>query len=111
MCASQVDTDPILAEIVKRLVKEFNPKRLFLFGSRARGDAHESSDYDILLVISSTVTPCYRLAQKAHRYVLNGIPAPVDVMIITENQFEAKKKIIGTIPEAALYEGQELHVA
>ncbi len=37
--------DAIRAKLGPRL------QRLLLFGSRARGDAHEGSDYDILIVV------------------------------------------------------------
>lgn len=106
-----LNKDPVLAEIVQRLVRDFSPKRVFLFGSRARGDAGESSDYDILLVLSASDVPGYRLAQKAHRYTLQGIPAPVDVVIITEKVFQAKKAVIGTLSETAVHEGKELYAA
>jgi predicted nucleotidyltransferase len=106
-----LNQDPVLAEIVQRLIRDFSPKRVFLFGSRARGDAGESSDYDILLVVSASDVPGYRLAQKAHRYTLQGIPAPVDVVIITEQVFQAKKAVIGTLSETAVHEGKELYAA
>ena len=106
-----LNQDPVLAEIVQRLIRDFSPKRIFLFGSRARGDARESSDYDILLVVSASDVPGYRLAQKAHRYTLQGIPAPVDVVIITEKVFQAKKLVIGTLSETAVHEGKELYAA
>ena len=106
-----LDEDAILTEIVRRLVDEFHPTRVFLFGSRARGDFIEGSDYDLLVVVSASDIPGYRLAQKAHRYTLQGIPAPVDLMIITEKVFQAKKTVIGTLPETAIHEGKELYVA
>ncbi|MGK5081718.1 nucleotidyltransferase domain-containing protein [Bdellovibrionota bacterium FG-1] len=106
-----LDKDPILAEIVQRLVKEFNPTRVFLFGSRARGDAGEGSDYDLLVVMAQIKVPGYQLAQKAHRSTLQGIPAPVDIVIITTIEFEENKTIIGTLPELVLHEGKELYAA
>jgi len=40
-----------LDEIVARLVATFQPMRIYLFGSRARGDARPDSDYDFLVEI------------------------------------------------------------
>jgi hypothetical protein len=49
------------------------------------------------------------LAQ-AHGVML-GIPVPVDVVVITEDIFQAKKTVIGTLPETAIHEGKELYAA
>jgi predicted nucleotidyltransferase len=106
-----LEQDPILAEIVRRLVLEFHPTRVFLFGSRARGDAEEGSDYDLLVILSTMEMPGHRLAQKAHQHALRGIPAPVDVVFFTEKKFEERKTVIGSLPETAIYEGKELYVA
>jgi uncharacterized protein len=106
-----LDQDPILAEIVRRLVLEFHPIRVFLFGSRARGDANEGSDYDLLVIVPTTKVPGFRLAQQAHRSTLRGIPAPIDVVFFTEKKFEERKTVIGSLPETAMHEGKELYVA
>jgi predicted nucleotidyltransferase len=41
--------DPVLGEIVRRLVDDCQPERIDLFGSRARGNAGADSDYDITM--------------------------------------------------------------
>ena len=38
-----------LGEAVRRLVEAAHPRRIILFGSRARGDAHGDSDVDLLI--------------------------------------------------------------
>jgi excisionase family DNA binding protein len=49
----EVINDPVLAEIKQRLNETLgdNVERIILFGSRARGDAHKDSDYDVLLLV------------------------------------------------------------
>lgn len=49
----RTDDDPVLIEVIQRLHETLgdNVERIILFGSRARGDAHEDSDYDILLLV------------------------------------------------------------
>ena len=44
-----VDTLP-LSEIVAKIVKEIHPERIILFGSRARGDARDDSDVDLMVI-------------------------------------------------------------
>ena len=39
--------DPILEEMLRRLTGAFQPERVYLFGSRARGEAGPDSDYGI----------------------------------------------------------------
>jgi predicted nucleotidyltransferase len=53
------DADAVLAEIVRRLVAGFQPERIYLFGSHARGDAGPDSDYDLLMVLAELHEPSY----------------------------------------------------
>lgn len=48
-------TEPgeIVSEIVATLLSRFTPRRVYLFGSRARGDARSDSDYDFLIEIDT----------------------------------------------------------
>jgi predicted nucleotidyltransferase len=41
------------AELLKSVVDYFNPRKVILFGSRARGDARPDSDHDLLVVIDN----------------------------------------------------------
>ncbi len=45
-----LEKDPVLRRIVEVIVKEIDPDKIILFGSRARGDHTEGSDYDILVL-------------------------------------------------------------
>lgn len=45
-----MESDPNIAEIVQTITALVQPKRIILFGSRARGAGHRYSDYDIALV-------------------------------------------------------------
>ncbi len=46
-------SDPILARLKGELVTLYGPrlKQILLYGSRARGDFREDSDYDVLVVL------------------------------------------------------------
>jgi len=43
-------TPTLLEYIVNKIVREIEPKQIILFGSRARGDALDSSDIDLFIV-------------------------------------------------------------
>ena len=42
--------DKICQEIVRHIREVANSRKIVLFGSRARGDGDENSDYDLLVV-------------------------------------------------------------
>jgi len=46
-----------LEEIAEAIVKNFDPKRIVLFGSHARGDQREDSDVDLFIEMESERRP------------------------------------------------------
>ena len=53
----QIDDREELDRVVQRLVRQIDPVAIYLFGSRARGDADEDSDYDLMLVLADDAPP------------------------------------------------------
>ena len=45
--------DEVLKHITDTIVQRFHPRRIILFGSRARGQANPDSDYDVLIEMST----------------------------------------------------------
>jgi predicted nucleotidyltransferase len=78
--------NPVLAEIVRRLVRAVDPERLILFGSRAAGYDRPGSDYDIL-IIKSEPDPALRRTGPLYRQ-LHGMPQPVDLLWFTPEEVE-----------------------
>lgn len=52
----QIDDPKELDRVVRRLIEAFDPVAIYLFGSRARGDASADSDYDLMLVLADDNT-------------------------------------------------------
>jgi len=105
-----LDQDPVLLEIVERLVAEIRPCRIYLFGSRARGDVGSDSDYDLLLLVEHPAEPTYRLSQRAYR-ALRGVPAAVDVLVWDRAAFESRLHLPASFPATVAREGRVLHAA
>src|SRR3989442_15441372 len=57
MSDPKVTADLALAEIVRRLVAAFQPERIYLFGSKARGEAGPGRDYHPLVVVPDDASP------------------------------------------------------
>jgi predicted nucleotidyltransferase len=94
---------------IERLVAAAQPTRIILFGSRARGDADDRSDVD-LLVIKHQVTDRYEELVALDR-ALAGILMPVDILLVSEAEFEERAEQPGTVERAARKEGRVLYAA
>lgn len=63
-------------EFLDRLIAEFDPEKVILFGSRARGEATEDSDTDLLVVMACPEHPAHmavRIRQRIELDVLDDI--------------------------------------
>jgi uncharacterized protein len=101
-------TDAVLAEIVRRLVACFQPERIYLFGSRARGDMGPDSDYDLLMVLDRLDEPAYRLAQRAHS-LLWGLGTAADILVWSRQAFDSRLSLRASLPSTVVREGVLLH--
>ena len=101
--------DPVLNEILSRLVQEFSPTRVYLFGSRSKGKERPDRDYDLLLVVESFDRAHLERMDQA-RDVLQGINAGADVFVYTREEFDEWKDEFSSIPETAVNAGMELQV-
>lgn len=82
------------------------PAKVILFGSRARGDANERSDFDFLVIEDAVEN---RLAEEVRlRRALRGFGAPVDVIVLDAALAGRRAKVPGTMVHRALREGRVL---
>lgn len=78
-----------LRRIVEQLRTRYAPERILVFGSAARGDVREDSDIDLLVV-----------KRTDKRWLDRGVEAllaidsdlPVDVVVYTPEEFEARSR-------------------
>ena len=110
MTDAPTNHDPALAEIVRRLIDAFQPERVYLFGSMARGDADADSDYDLMLVVPNDASPERRDSDLAYR-VLRGTGIAADVLVWTQHQFDRRTHVVASLPATILREGRLLHAA
>jgi len=78
-----------------------SPCQIILFGSRAKGTFKKDSDYDFLLV--SPKFKQYEWEERSAQiyHLKRGIPAAMDIICLTPQEFDHKKKEIGVIQEIA----------
>jgi predicted nucleotidyltransferase len=99
-----------LAEIVRRLVEAYRPERVYLFGSKARGDAGVDSDYDLMVVVPEDAPPERRRSRLAYE-VLWGTGTAADVLVWTRQQFDDRLHVRASLPATVMREGRLLYAA
>jgi predicted nucleotidyltransferase len=103
-------TDPVIEQIVHRLVVALGPERIYLFGSQARGDVVPDSDYDVLVVVPASTLPRYRRDQIAFA-ALTGMGVAKDVLVLTHEEFEQQRTVVCSLPATVEREGMLLYAA
>jgi predicted nucleotidyltransferase len=97
----------VLTAATSRLVERFQPDKIILFGSRARGTADERSDVDFLVVMPVRGQR-RRIALEMDR-ALSGLGFARDFVILTTEEYETDRWIPGTIARPASLEGKVLY--
>jgi predicted nucleotidyltransferase len=99
--------DREIQEMVNRIVERFDPEKIILFGSHARGDAGPDSDVDLLVVMSVVGSKRDKMVEIG--VALHDITLPKDIIVTTPEDFEWRKEIVGTIERPAVREGKVLY--
>jgi len=93
--------------MVRRIVRQFHPQRVILFGSHARGEAGPDSDVDLLVIMP--VEGSRREKAIEIGVALHDIRVPKDIIVTTPEDFEWRKETVGTIERPAAREGKVLY--
>ena len=96
-----------IQRMVNRIVKEFQPERIILFGSHARGEGGPDSDVDLLVVMK--VEGSRRDKAIEIGVALHDVRIPKDILVTTPEDFEWRKEIAGTIERPAAMTGKTLY--
>ncbi len=99
--------DAKIRDFVKKVKKEYKVEKAILFGSRARGDNFNGSDYDIIIVSPDFMNILFtqRIARMYDFW--KHYPIEIEPICYTPEEFEKKKKQIGIV-KTAVEEGIEI---
>ena len=98
----------VLEEITSRLVAEFQPERIILFGSHAWGTPTADSDVDLLVIVPhSDRTPAQRAARAYRR--LRGLTIPVDILVKTRAEVDRFRSVYASLESEILERGKVLY--
>jgi predicted nucleotidyltransferase len=94
-----------LPEVISRINRRFNPLKIVLFGSHARGAADPGSDLDVLVVFRSPLAS-KRTTTVQILSAVSDLPVAVDCIVTTDSELEMQKQKKYSIVAIALNEGK-----
>ena len=97
----------LISTMTARIVRNFHPVQIILFGSHARGEADPQSDVD-LLVVFSELTDKRKTAVDIRR-TLADLPVAKDILVTTPEELARQRDLVGTTLRAAQREGEILY--
>jgi hypothetical protein len=89
----------VAKKLVSRLSKDYNIQKSILFGSRARGDNFNSSDYDLILV-SDDFKGVFFPKRMAEVYKYWDEDVDLEPLCYTLEEFDTKKAQMGIVRRA-----------
>ena len=98
----------LLETATQRLVAEFQPEQVWLYGSHAWGNPHDDSDVDLLVVVPHSDETPIRRSQRAHR-CLRGLRMPKDVLVETRQEVDCVKERKTSLENIILTRGRRLY--
>lgn len=101
--------DKLLKYISDTIVEHFHPRRIILFGSRARGDARPDSDIDLLVEMESE-KGFYQRGAEVEMLFANRLWS-MDLIVLTPDELQREQNFLGGVVRAAVREGRVLYAA
>ncbi len=104
-------TDELLDQMVRAIVEAVDPEQVILFGSRARGDAREASDVDLVVVESEPFgkTRSRRLEAVRLWRALSSFVVPKDILVYSLDEVALWRDSLNHVLAQALREGKVLY--
>lgn len=101
----------VVQEIVRRLVADYAPEKIILFGSYAYGEPHGDSDIDLLIVKDTDAefidrqVAVRRATTNAHRHI------PFEPIVMTPAEVEQRLRIGDQFVQEIFGRGEVLYAA
>lgn len=100
--------DEMLREVAARITAAVRPWRIVLFGSRARGDPKDDSDYDIFVEVEAD-RAALREIERQIRQLFRGSGWTLDFKVRARGEIERRRDDPGTIEWDVARDGQVLY--
>jgi len=102
-----IDRD-LLEEVTRRLVEQFQPEQIILFGSQAWGKPTADSDVDLMVVVAHSDLSDYERSLLGHR-CLKGLDIAKDVVVKTRAEFDFFRDVRASLEYKITHQGDILY--
>lgn len=103
-----IDDAEELERMLRQVVERADPLAVYLFGSRARGDANVDSDYDLMIVVDDGV-PDDKIGVRAGFALIKDRKIPMDAIVLRSRTFNERRHVPGTLSYEVEIEGVRLY--
>ncbi len=100
--------EELLRTATQRLVAEFQPEQIWLFGSHAWGTPTEDSDVDLMVIVPASRERGIQRMQRA-QHCLRGIGFSKDVLVPTRAEVDRYKHLQASLFHQVLAQGRKLY--
>ena len=101
----------LIRDLVDRIVREYRPMKVILFGSYANGTPDEDSDIDLFIIKETTDRPIDRRVEVATIVADPRRRTPVEPLVMTRSEVEERLRIGDQFVQQILDEGEILYEA
>ena len=98
----------VLEDITKRLIIEFEPEKIFLFGSYVWGNPSKDSDLDLLVIVKHSEFSPTKRASHAYR-CLRNISCPIDILVKTKKEIDRFANVPVALESKIMKQGKLLY--
>ena len=106
--ALKPEVEAAIDAAIERLVAEFKPEQIWLFGSYAWGEPDEHSDLDFLVVVPQSEERPLKRMQRAH-HCLGSLSMSKDVLVKTQAEFDRFRDVRPSLTYKIATEGRLLY--
>jgi predicted nucleotidyltransferase len=101
-------TAELLQEMTRRLVQEFHPEQVILFGSYAWGTPANDSDVDLMVIVLESDETDQERMVRGYRS-LRGLGVPKDVFVKTRAEFDYYRDVRASLQHRIAEKGKVLY--
>ncbi len=99
--------EPPIEEIIRKIVEAFQPRRIVMFGSRARGDTRPDSDLDLMVEMETHNPPAERMRTISALFGLHRWA--MDLIVYTPQEVEEHRPYRNSLIRVIESEGKVLY--